>query len=165
MHQLSELLPQLRSERLILRAMADGDAAALLAIYGDPLVMQYTDEAPFPDLATVQIMLASVRRLRASGESLEWAIILRETDELIGTCGLHSFDDAQAEVGCLLRRTAWANGYMAEAIALLTQYATDVLQLRALRADVASANERARRLFGKLGYEADDAKLLRSVLR
>lgn len=54
---------------------------------------------------------------------------------------------------------------MAEAIALLTQYATDVLQLRARRADVAPANERARRLFGKLGYEADDAKLLRNVLR
>lgn len=110
-------------------------------------------------------MLASVRRLRNSGESLEWAIVLRETDALIGTCGLHGFNGARAEVSCLLKRSAWGEGYMAEAITLLTRYAADVLQLRELVADVAPANLRAQSLFQKLGYLADDTTLLRNVLR
>lgn len=143
----------------------DDDAAALLEIYGDPRVMHYTDEPPFPDLATVSVMLASVRRLRNSGESLEWAIVLRGTDELIGTCGLHAFDGARAEIGCLLKQAAWGKGYMAEAINLLTQHAAHTLQLTELLADVAPANKRAQGLFRKLGYLADDNKLLRHVLR
>ena len=146
-------LATLRSERLVLRAMEDDDAGALLDLYGDPLVMRYTDESPFPDLDTVALMLASVRRLLADGKSLEWAVVLRD-GQLIGTCGLHSFDPAHrtAEVGCLLKPTAWGRGYMAEAIGVLTAFAKDVLRLQRLTADVAGENDRAQRLFNKLGY-------------
>eukprot|EP01032_Pedospumella_encystans_P032148 gene32148-36292_t len=59
------VLPSLRGEQLLLRTMEEGDAAALFDIYGDPLVMKYTDEPPFPDLETVGRMLESVRRLLA----------------------------------------------------------------------------------------------------
>lgn len=155
MHQPPEQLQNMSSQRLMLRAMADEDAAALLAIYGDPQVMQYTDEAPFPDLATVGVMLDSVRKLLANGTSLEWAIVLRETGQLIGTCGLYSFAGEQAELGCLLKRSAWGNGYMAEAIGLLTDYAKDDLHLKRLLADVAPDNVRARRVFRRLGYAED----------
>ena len=144
--------------------MQDSDATALLTIYGDPLVMQYTDEAPFPDLATVNLMLNSVHKLLAVGASLEWAIILREQDELIGTCGLHSFHDGGAEVGCLLKQTAWGHGHMAQAITLLADYARDHLQLNYLIADVAAANERANRLFRKLGHVHNESALWRCDL-
>lgn len=148
------VLPALQSKRLTLRAMEDRDASALLDLYGDPLVMKYTDEAPFPDQETVGLMLKSVRSLLAKGESLEWAIALQDSDELVGTCGLHSFDRALriAELGCLLRRSAWGQGYMTEAIGLVMRFARDVLQLNRLTADVAAENERAQWLFKKLGY-------------
>lgn len=152
--RLPSVLPVLQGPRLILRAMDEGDAEALFSVYGDPLVMQYADEDPFPDPATVGRMLDSVRRLLASGISLEWALVLREGNALVGTCGLHSFDQPAraAEVGCLLRRTAWGHGYMAEAIALLEDYARDALRLKRLRADVAAGNARAHSLFRKLGF-------------
>ena len=154
-------LAPLRSERLVLRAMEDADAVALLDLYGDPLVMRYTDELPFADLEMVALMLASVRRLLATGESLEWAVVVHG-GQLIGTCGLHSFDPAQrtAEVGCLLKPAAWGRGYMAEAIGLLTGFAKDVLRLERLTADVAVENERAQRLFKKLGYTAGPSGML-----
>lgn len=144
----------------------DGDATALFDLYGDPLVMKYTDEPPFPDLDTVGVMLLSVRRLLACGESLEWAIVCRD-GRLIGTCGLHGFDPAArtAEVGCLLNPSVWGKGYMTEAINLLTIFAKDVLRLRRLTADVASGNERAQRLFKQLGYEREDSGMLGIDLR
>ena len=146
--------------------MDDGDAAALFDLYGDPLVMKYTDEPPFPDLDTVGVMLLSVRRLLACGESLEWAIVSRD-GQLIGTCGLHGFDPAArtAEVGCLLNPSIWGKGYMTEAIGLLTTFAKDVLRLHRLAADVASGNERAERLFKRLGYEREDSGMLGTDLR
>ncbi|SDE95858.1 Protein N-acetyltransferase, RimJ/RimL family [Massilia sp. PDC64] len=153
-----DVLPDIPGRRICLRALRDDDAARLLDLYGDPVVMRYTDEDPFPDLATVALMLESVRSLLASGESLEWAITLKENDLLIGTCGLHSFDwaTATAEVGCLLMRSEWGKHYMSEAVRLLMAYAADVLRLRRLRADVDVENQRAQRLFGSLGYRRAD---------
>jgi ribosomal-protein-alanine N-acetyltransferase len=150
-------LPLLRGPRILLRAMEDADAPALLAIYGDPEVMRYTDEPPFPDQATVRLMLASVRALLAQGSSLEWAIVLEECGPVVGTCGLHGFDNAagMAEVGCLLRRADWGRGIMREAAGLLAAYARDTLGLRRLAADVAPDNIQAQRLFAKLGYRQE----------
>ena len=155
------VLPVLRSDRLVLRVMEDADAVALLDLYGDPLVMRYTDEEPFADLETVGLMLASVRRLLVTGESLEWAVVARD-GPLIGTCGLHSFDRTlrTAEVGCLLKPAAWGRGYMAEAIGLMTGFAKEVLLLRRLTADVAVENDRAQRLFKKLGYTVEPSGML-----
>lgn len=150
----------LQSQRLTLRAMRDADASGILAIYGDPRVMRYTGEDPFADLRTVDIMLASVRRLLAEGASLEWAIALRDSDQIIGTCGLHHFDQRQAQVGCLLRHSAWGQGYMTEAIGLLTHYAAGVLHMKRLLADVAPENERAQGFFKKLGYGASPSGML-----
>lgn len=148
-------LPLLQGQRVTLRAMADSDAPALFTIYGDPQVMQYTDEPPFPAPATVALMLQSVRRLLAQGASLEWAIVRSDSGALIGTCGLHSFDAPRrhAEIGCLLQRAAWGQGYMQEAVGLLLHYAAQTLALNAVSADIAPANQRAQRLFRKLGFQ------------
>jgi [ribosomal protein S5]-alanine N-acetyltransferase len=160
------VLPSLRGEQVLLRRMEEGDAAALFDIYGDPLVMKYTDEPPFPDLETVGLMLESVRRLLAEGESLEWAVVLRDSGLVVGTCGLHSFDTTlrTAEVGCLLRRSAWGKGHMAEALGLVTQFAAKVLGLNRLLADVAADNLQAHNLFRKLGYRKAGSALLEVAL-
>lgn len=134
--------------------MSERDTLALFDIYGDPAVMQYTDEEPFENVGTVHLMLQSVQALLSRGESLEWAIVVMDNETLIGTCGLHSFDATfdSAEVGCLLRQSAWGHGYMKEAINLLTAYAKDTLGLRHLMADVHPENKRAQQLFRALGF-------------
>ena len=165
--QLPADLPALHGVRLTLRAMTGADAAALFAIYGDPDVMRHTDEEPFPGVETVSIMLASVRRLLAEGVSLEWAIVLHASGEVIGTCGLHGFDhDARAaQVGCMLQRACWGHGYMTEAIDLMTRHAVDGLCLQRLIADIAPDNERSQRLFRRLGYRTAPMGMLELALR
>lgn len=80
-------LPTLETERLLLRAMREDDAPALFAIYGDPEVMRYASDDPFPDLSTVSLMLRSVTRLLAEGQSLarsacsrSWALSTRQEE-------------------------------------------------------------------------------------
>lgn len=165
--QLPADLRVLHGARLTLRAMSDADAAALFTIYGDPDVMRHTAEEPFPGEETVAVMLASVRRLLAEGASLEWAIVLHASGEATGTCGLHGFDDEAraAQVGCMLRRACWGQGYMAEAIGVMTRYAVDGLRLQRLVADIAPDNKRSQRLFRRLGYRAAPAGMLELTLR
>lgn len=152
------VLPCLRGDRIELRSMRRDDAAALFEIYGDPVVMRYTDEDPFPNLETVSLMLRSVQALLSEGASLEWGIAPAGDGSLVGTCGLHSFDQSlnKAEVGCLLRRSAWGNGYMNEAINLLIIYAKNTLGSSQLVANVAPGNQRAQRLFEHLGFRRSD---------
>lgn len=147
-------LPTLETERLVLRSMQPSDAPALFAIYGDPDVMQYASDEPFPSVETVSVMLASVERLLGAGESLEWAVIEQGTGALVGTCGLHSFDErvSAAEVGCMLARGAWGRGLMREALPALFHYAQAALAVRVVRADIDAANQRSLRLFRQLGF-------------
>lgn len=150
-------LPSLQGDRIALRRMHTSDAAALLEVYGDPAVMAYTDEKPLENVGTVFLMLRSVQVLFEEGKSLEWAIVRTGGKTPIGTCGLHSFDQSlsRAEVGCLLRQSAWGNAYMKEAIKLLTVYAKDTLGLGQLLADVHPENKRAQQLFRSLGFRPD----------
>jgi RimJ/RimL family protein N-acetyltransferase len=134
--------------------MQPSDAPELFAIYGDPEVMQYASDDPFPSVETVSVMLASVAQLLATGESLEWAVIDTRSGALVGTCGLHSFDAnvSAAEIGCMLARSAWGRGIMREALSELFHYAQTALAVRVLHADIDAGNQRSIRLFQQLGF-------------
>ncbi|MFQ2893840.1 GNAT family N-acetyltransferase [Aeromonas caviae] len=148
MPSLPRELPVLLTPRGRLRPFDGRDAADLFAIYGDPLVMRFVGEPPFPSLATVSQMLAG-------GESLEWGLVLRGSGRLVGTCGLHSFAAGaslrQAEVGCMLARSHWGQGLMGEALSALIAYARQ-LGIVTLLADIEPDNLPSQRLFERLGF-------------
>ena len=157
-------LPVLLTPRLLLRPLDGRDDTDLFAIYGDPEVMRFVGEPPFPALATVSLMLASVARLLAAGESLEWGLVLRCSGHLVGTCGLHSFAaDAglrQAEVGCMLARSHWGQGLMREALSAVMGYAGE-LGIHTLLADIEPENLPSQRLFRRLGFVWQQGTLYR----
>ncbi len=155
MSPLPTILPVLSSQRLTLRPLADKDCESLFAIYGDPEVMRYASDPAFADLATVRQMLDSVARLLQQGESLEWGVVIADSGNLIGTCGLHSFDanHQTAEVGCMLARAAWGQGYMYEALSRLLTFARDDLGLQQLQADIDAPNQRSINLFTRMGFQ------------
>ncbi len=150
---LPRTLPLLSTRRLLLRPLTPQDGTDLFAIYGDPEVMRFVGEPPFPEPATVGLMLASVARLLAAGESLEWGVAEREGGRVVGTCGLHSFDAplCQAEVGCMLARRHWGQGLMGEALTAVMGYARE-LGIHSLLADIEPQNLLSQRLFGRLGF-------------
>lgn len=149
--------PTLRTERLLLRALAPADSADLFAIYGDPEVMAFAGDPPFADPAVVAQMLASVERLFRAGEALEWGVVHAQERRVIGTCGIHSFtaDGSAAEVGCLLARRYWGQGLMAEALTGVIGFAFETLGVTTLLADIDAPNLRSQRLFRRLGFQAD----------
>lgn len=149
-------LPVLTTARLRLRPLRRGaDDEALFAVYGDAQVMRHASDPPFAGLADVARLHDSVERLLAAGLSLEWAVSRQADDQLIGTCGLHSFDGParQAEVGCLLARAHWGQGLMSEALRALMAHAAGTLGLHTLLADIDADNLRSQRLFGALGFD------------
>ncbi|MCG8349806.1 MAG: GNAT family N-acetyltransferase [Chloroflexales bacterium] len=154
MNALPTTLVNLTAERVALRAMQDSDADALFAIYGDSEVMRYASDPTFPSRETVFTMLTSVRSLLAAGSALEWAITDRNTNQLVGTCGIHSLQASMgaAELGCMLARQFWGKGYMHEALFPVIDYSRESLGLIRLLADIDTPNTRSIRLFQRLGF-------------
>ncbi len=108
--------------------------------------------------------MMSVVRLEQTGESLEWAIVERKGNKVIGTCGLHSFSEAghSCEVGCLLNAAYWRRGFMSEALGLLFAHAT-TLGVTRLTADIDADNVRSIALFEKLGFQAHAGRYQRML--
>lgn len=76
----------LETERLYLREMKQTDFDALCQILQDEETM-YAYEGAFSNTEVQEWLDRQIARYRKWGFGL-WAVILKETDELIGQCGL-----------------------------------------------------------------------------
>ena len=77
----------------------------------------YAYEGAFDDAEARDWLERQMARYKKWGFGL-WAVVLKETGELIGQCGLtmQSWKDREVlEVGYLFRRAYWHQGYATEA--------------------------------------------------
>lgn len=76
----------LATERLLLRELTETDVEPLLKVLGDPVAMRYYP-APYTREGVEGWVQRSQERYQALGFGL-WAVVLKETDAVIGDCGL-----------------------------------------------------------------------------
>lgn len=131
----------LSTARLDLRELTASDLPALRAILQDPETMA-AYEGAF-DEEMVQAWLARMQqRYRDDGFGM-WAVILRETGEMIGQCGLtmqHILGEDVVEVGYLFNRAHWHQGYAIEAAAACRDHAFEALGVERVYAQIRDTN-------------------------
>jgi len=118
----------LETPRLYLREMGREDFAALCRMLQDPEVM-YAYEHAFPDQEAEEWLNRQIGRYHQDGVGL-WAVIQKESDEMIGQCGLTMQDcDGREvmEVGYLFQKAYWHQGYATEAARACRDYAFETL--------------------------------------
>ncbi len=84
-----------------------------------------------------------------------FAIVLEQTDELIGLTGLHRIDHMHglAVTGSYIgRKDLWSQGYGSESKMLLLDYAFNTLNLRKICSNIYDFNPRSKRAQEKCGY-------------
>ncbi len=119
----------LETERLFLRKMKQSDFDSLCKILQDEDTM-YAYEGAFSDDEVQEWMNRQIFRYQKWNFGL-WAVILKETDEMIGQCGLtiQPWKDAEVlEIGYLFERLFWHNGYAIEAVKACKKYAFEILK-------------------------------------
>lgn len=118
----------LETERLYLREMKQSDFKSLCKIMQDKETM-YAYEGAFSDTEVQEWLDRQIFRYQKWGFGL-WAVILKETDEMIGQCGLtmqHWKDREVLEIGYLFQRLFWHKGYAVEVAKACKKYAFEVL--------------------------------------
>ena len=150
-------LPTLTSERVALRWLEDRDAPALFEIFSDREGMRYWSSLPWTDQAEGLKTVERIRRCFAEGSLYQWGVADLSTDAIIGTCTLANVDagNRRAEIGFILRRDCWGQGYMSEAADTLLRFAFQELGLHRVEADVDPRNEASIRLLQRLGFQRE----------
>ena len=117
------------TERLIIREMIQSDLGALCKILCDEEVMRVAYESAFSVEEAQNWMNRHFKRYEEYGFGL-WAIVLKETNEMIGQCGLtiQSWRENEIlEIGYLFQKAYWHKGYATEAAIACKEYAFSVL--------------------------------------
>ncbi len=145
------------TKRLYLREMTHSDLPALCLILQDDATM-YAYEGAFSDAEAREWLDRQRSRYQAWGFGL-WAVILKETDEMIGQCGLtmQPWKDTQVlEIGYLLNRAYWHQGYATEAAEACKKYAFETLDAAEVCSIIRDTNLPSQQVALRLGMMKTD---------
>ena len=119
----------IETTRLSLREFTPDDYDALCLMLRDAETM-YAYEHAFSEAESHAWLQNQLNRYAKYGFGL-WAVILKESGELIGQCGLTMQDAAEfgevVEVGYIFRMDYWHGGYASEAAVACRDYAFEKL--------------------------------------
>ena len=142
----------LETQRLILRPFAAGDLEALYRILSDPITMHFWP-TPFSREQAEGWLNRHLSSYRDLGFG-RLAVMLKESGELIGVCGIRRADiDGKVEndLGYIIFHPFWQRGYATEAAAACLRYGLETLQLQRVCANMAVDHQASRRVAEKIG--------------
>lgn len=148
------MITEMSTERLILRKMEAADSSALFALWSDPQVTRFKNIDPFTSEAQAKEMIQLFDRLHRNKQAIRYSIFIRETKELIGSCGFNYVDseNAKAEIAYDLSRHFWGRGFGSEAVAALLHQAFYGMGLNRIEAKVDPLNKNSIHLLKKLAF-------------
>lgn len=164
-------MPTLETERLILRPMSVADTADMYEYAKNEEVTRYLLWSPHQSAEHTRRYLELVAARMRVGAYREWAVALRETDRMIGTCGFANIDCANncGELGYVLNPAYRGQGFAPEAARRVLRFGFDVLGLHRIEARYMVGNDASRRVMEKIGMKEEGvrrgAMLVKGVYR
>ncbi|HEY4103614.1 MAG TPA: GNAT family N-acetyltransferase [Polyangiaceae bacterium] len=148
--------PMLETERLVLRGYEPSDAAAIYAYASDPDVTPYMSFDRSRHIDDVHTFLHRRVAAEYQEQELTYALALRETPQIqIGGVGLYWRPRIHRvmELGYILAKPQWGNGYVPEAAGALMRYAFRHTDVERIFAPIFADNQKSRRAAEKMGLK------------
>lgn len=144
----------LTTPRLALREFRQDDLPAVHEYASDPEVVTYTDFGPNTHDASAAFLTDAMAAAQASPRvRYALAIARPATDAVIGAVELRVVRerDRQGDMGYLLRRSAWSQGYGTEAASAVLRFGFTELSLHKITATCDPENAASARVLTKIG--------------
>ena len=149
--------PTLTTDRLVLRQMTHDDADAIMALFSAPEVLEFLNQSPTDTREKALELIGWLNSLFDKHESVQWAITLREDDQLIGTCGNYGWDrdDRHVDIGYHVLPLHWNQGYATEAAHAVIRWSFNNLNVHRIQADCTDGNIASERVMLKCGFQLE----------
>jgi [ribosomal protein S5]-alanine N-acetyltransferase len=152
----------IQTSRLSFREFTADDYDAVQAYAGNPEVTRYTAWGPnTPERTKEFLQLAAGQSSEADRGHYTFALIHKQTNKLIGSCGLMRSDTngPQYSFGYVLHKDWWRQGLASEATAELVRFGFGELRAHRLWAHVFVGNTGSEKLLQKLGFRYEGCAL------
>ncbi len=138
-----------------MRAPALGDAASILAAYAqDPEVTRYLEWRPHRHIADTESFLHRCVRAWDDAAAFPWVLIRKDTRELIGMAEIR-VRAHMVDMGYVLARSHWHNGYMCEALTPVIAWAFAQPSIQRVWATCDVDNLASARVLERLGLKLE----------
>lgn len=143
---------QMETERLVIREFVPEDLPEVHAYASDPLVARYMIWRPNTEAETRDYISTVIELQNESPRrGYEFAVVLRNTGQLLGGCGLHLTEHRQGEIGYCFNPLFWKQGYTSEAAAALLELGFSTLGLHRIYATCRPDNIGSAKVMQKIG--------------
>lgn len=145
--------PALETRRLVLRRMLKRDSHDMYEYASRRDVTEYLLWEPHESEYYTYRYLSYIQSRYRAGDFYDWAVVVRESDKMIGTCGFTRFNTEanSAEVGYVLNPAYWGYGIAPEAVLNVLRFGFVNLHLNRIEARYMVGNDRSRRVMEKVG--------------
>ncbi len=152
--------PAFETERLQLRRLQAGDAAAIMELRTDDRVNKFITRKKCTGIQEAYNFIEKINGSIENNKALYWAVCLKNNPGLIGTICLWNFekDNTVAEVGYELHPDFQGKGLAAEGVGAVLSYVFNVLNLNTVEAFVHRGNTASLKLIARFGFVANPAR-------
>ncbi|MEU9031911.1 GNAT family N-acetyltransferase [Streptomyces sp. NPDC048383] len=152
-------MPEMRTDRLLLRRWRESDVEPWAAMNADPEVREHLGELLTRVQSAAEVALMQTE---FDGRGFGWwALESRETGEFLGRAGLDEVGEdmpfAGVDVGWRLARSTWGHGYATEAALACLAFGFESLGLPEAVASTTVNNLRSQAVMRRIGMIRDPA--------
>lgn len=139
----------IESERLLLRELDISDSENFYYLNSDPEVLKYTGDKAFSSISEAESFLENYNDYKLNGFG-RWAVVLKESDEFIGWCGLKLNEEKLIDLGFRFFKSQWAKGYATESAKASLKYGFNNLNITEIIGRASIDNQASIRVLEKL---------------
>ena len=158
------LFPVLETKRLSLVELTKEDSNSLFELFSDRSVVEYYDLEAFTELSQASNLIELFNSRFKDNSGIRWAIRLKETNHLVGTCGFNSWSPKMksAVLGYDLLPKYWGMGITTEAVHRIVKAAflgeLSCGKLNRIQGDTVTGNSASESLLLKVGFKEEGVR-------
>ena len=156
-----DLFETLETKRLILRKIIDEDAEMLYQnIYNNFEYFKFYYQLPFKNFEEYKSVVEKYKVYYSNGNHFRWGIVLKDTNEIIGTVQLHTKDSLNnnCKIGYIISYKYNNKGYGKEAVQEVIKFAFNKLNFHRIDADIVAGNESSIKLAESVGMHLESER-------